>query len=201
MAMNKNDLLKHIAQTAYNVGFGAKKNFATYDIVAKMPGLISFISLAFGVYALVFEALNVKFFSATFIILGVVGMFITFYDSKKDEYAKIGVQLTKLFNALKILYGQVKAEQGALDMYVAELQRIEMDYNNISMHHQIMFSNWYAHYKFFWEHQIDWIDEQLSFKFFNDKVPLSLWFTILIIFLGSFCLVPDFITFICSAPK
>lgn len=174
--MNKGDLLKHIAQTAYNVGFGAKKNFATYDIVAKMPGMISFISMAFGVYALVFEALNAKFFSASFIILGVVGMYIAFYDGKKAEYAKTGVELTKLFNKLKILYGKVKAEQGALDSYITELEHLENEYNNISMHHQIMFSNWYAHYKFFWEHQIDWVNEQLNFRFFRDKIPLSLMF-------------------------
>ena len=171
--MNKDELLKHIAQTAYNVGFGAKKNFSTYDIVAKMPGLIGFVSLAFGVYALVFEALNAKFFSASLIILGVIGMCITFYDAKKDEYAKTGVELTKLFNKLKILYGKVKAEQGALDPYIVELEQLENEYNNVSMHHQIIFSNWYAHYKFFWEHQIDWVDEQLKFKFFRDKIPLS----------------------------
>ncbi|WP_423709300.1 SLATT domain-containing protein [Undibacterium sp. WLX3042] len=181
--MNKDDLLKHIAQTAYNVGFGAKKNFATYDIVAKMPGLISFISLAFGVYALVFEALNAKFFSASFIILGIVGMYITFYDAKKGEYAKTGVELTKLFNKLKILSGKVKAEQGALDPYIAELEQLENEYNNLSMHHQIMFSNWYAHYKFFWEHQIDWVDEQLKFRFFRDKIPLSLMLCALLIIL------------------
>ncbi|MCQ4143170.1 MULTISPECIES: SLATT domain-containing protein [Vogesella] len=171
--MNKDDLLKHIAQTAYNVGFGAKKNFATYDIVAKMPGLIGFISLVFGIYALIFEALNAKFFSATFIILGVIGMYITVYDPKKSEYANAGKHLTKLFNALKILHGKVRAEQGPLDAYVAELDQLEKEYNNTSMHHQIMFSNWYAHYKFFWEHQIDWIDDHLKFKLLRDKIPLS----------------------------
>ena len=31
--MDKDDLLKHIAETGYNVGFGAKLHFATYDIV------------------------------------------------------------------------------------------------------------------------------------------------------------------------
>ena len=179
--MNKDDLLKHIAQTAYNVGFGAKKNFATYDIVAKMPGMISFTSLAFGVYALVFEALNAKFFSATFIILGVVGMYIAFYDGKKAEYANTGVELTKLFNKLKILFERVKAEQGALDLYVTELEQLENDYNNMSMHHQIMFSNWYAHYKFFWEHQIDWVDEQLKFRLLRDKTPLSFICSVLLI--------------------
>ena len=35
--MDKNTLLKMIAETGYNVGFGAKKHFATYDIVEKAP--------------------------------------------------------------------------------------------------------------------------------------------------------------------
>lgn len=198
--MNKDDLLRHIAQTAYNVGFGAKKNFATYDIVAKMPGLIGFVSMAFGVYALVFEALNAKFFSASFIILGVVGMYITFYDAKKDEYAKTGVQLTKMFNKLKVLYGRVKAEQGGLDSYVAELEQLENEYNNVSMHHQIMFSNWYAHYKFFWEHQIDWIDDQLKFRFFKDKVPLSFMCTVILIIALTIINEANLIKAICARP-
>ena len=42
--MNKAELLKCIAETGYNVGFGAKKHFATYDLLEKMPGWIGFIS-------------------------------------------------------------------------------------------------------------------------------------------------------------
>ena len=165
-----------------------------------MPGLISYISLAFGVYALVFEALNAKFLSASFIILGVVGMYITFYDAKKDEYASTGVELTKLFNKLKILSGKVKAEQGALDSYIAELEQLENEYNNVSMHHQIMFSNWYAHYKFFWEHQIGWVNEQLKFNFFRDKVPLSLWFALMCLLIISSYLIwqDDIVALMCS---
>lgn len=34
--MRRDDLLKHIADTGYNVGFGAKKHFATYDITDKV---------------------------------------------------------------------------------------------------------------------------------------------------------------------
>ena len=47
--MNKLDLLKSIAEKGYDVGFGAKKHFATYDIIEKTPGLISFSSMAFGI--------------------------------------------------------------------------------------------------------------------------------------------------------
>ena len=43
------------------------------------------------------------------------------------------------------------------------------------MSKQILFSDWYAHYKFFWQHQIEWVDEQKKFDFFRDKVPLSLY--------------------------
>ncbi len=172
--MKKDDLLKHIAETAYNVGFGAKKHFATYDIVAKAPGAISFLSLAFGIYALVFESLTAKHFSATLIILGVMGLYIFLYDSKKDEYSSNGQKLTDLFNELKQLYGKTKSSDGPFDDEIKKLEEIEQAYTNVSSSHQILLSNWYAHYKFFWEHQIGWIDEQLNFRFLRDKIPLSL---------------------------
>ena len=34
--MTKEVLLKRIAESAYNVGFGAKKHFATYDITLEL---------------------------------------------------------------------------------------------------------------------------------------------------------------------
>ncbi len=172
--MNKDDLLKHIAETAYNVGFGAKKHFATYDIVAKAPGWICLISLIFVIYALAFDELNTKFISATFIILGIAGMYITFYDAKKTDYINSGVALTDHFNELKRLYGLVKSSTGSLDPHIQKLEEIERQYTQVGSSHQIALSNWYAHYKFFWEQQIGWIDEQLKFKLLRDKIPLSL---------------------------
>lgn len=52
--MTQSEMLKLIARHGYNVGFGAKKNFATYDLICKASGWISFISLAVGVFALLF---------------------------------------------------------------------------------------------------------------------------------------------------
>ena len=75
--MTKQDLLKNIADTAYNVGFGAKKHFATYDITAKVPGFIGFVSTAVGVFGLVFDLLSTKTLSAAFIVLGIMGICIT----------------------------------------------------------------------------------------------------------------------------
>jgi len=178
--MNKDDLLKHIAETAYNVGFGAKKHFASYDIVAKAPGIIGFTSLAFGIYALIFDVLSAKYFSATFIVLGVLSLGISCYESKKNEYEKNGQKLTDLFNELKRLYGETKASEAPFDRQLAKLEEIEKIYIESNTPHQVLFSNWYAHYKFFWEQQISWIDEQLHFTFFRDKVPLSLTFFIVI---------------------
>ena len=138
--------------------------------------------MAFGIYALAFEALSVKFLSASFIILGIIGLYISFYDSKKDEYENAGIELTQLFNKLHRIYRQSKnADQETLAQYEQELSEIETSYYDKATSKQIMFSDWYAHHKFFWQQQIEWIDEQKHFKFLRDKVPLSLIATVVII--------------------
>ncbi len=179
--MNKIELLKNIATTGYNVGFGAKKHFATYDIVSKAPGLISFFSTAFGVYALVFDGLSTKFLSATFIILGIVSLYITMYDSQKDKYEEAGVALTQYYNKLRDLYYRVKSDSSTdASAFEQDLSEIESSYYSRNISKQILFSDWYAHYKFFWQHQIEWVGEQKNFSLFRDKIPLS--FTLITIF-------------------
>ena len=184
--MNREDLLKHIAETACNVGFGAKKHFATYDIVAKAPGFISFFSLAFGIFALIFDVLNAKSFSAILIVFGVISLYVSHYNSTRDQYAKSGEKLTGLFNDLKRLYSEVKACDGPLDTYVESLSAIEKSYIGVSSVHQIIFSNWYAHYKFFCEQQIGWMDEQINFRLLKDKIPFSLviWTVFFVLCIG-----------------
>ena len=187
--MNRNELLKYIADTAYNVGFGAKKHFATYDIVGKMPGFIAFTSISIGVMSLAIDALTIKHVSATLVVLGIIGLYISFYDIKKDEYNDVGVKLTRLFNDLKNLYFDVKnAQDENLEIYREKIANIESQYYSISISKQILFSDWYAHYKFFWQHQIDWIDEQKKFKLLRDKLPLtfSLFVLLLLVLIGIF---------------
>lgn len=175
--MRKDDLLKRIADTAYNVGFGAKKHFATYDIVEKAPGWIGFISLGVGVFALFVDMLASKHMSAILIILGISGLLINLYSETKQTYEQKGVFLTKLFNELKSLYYVVIALDKADFTEEAEkLSEIEARYYPNCISKQILFSDWYAHYKFFWQHQINWIDEQKHFKFWRDMVPLSFVF-------------------------
>jgi hypothetical protein len=172
--MNKDEFLKAVAETGYNVGFGAKKHFSTYDIVEKTPGFISFFSMAFGIYTLAFDGLSTKFLSASFIVLGIIGLYISLYDSKKTEYEKSGIALTKIYNEIGNLYRKAKsadeAEIADLEIRLSELQS---EYYSVCQSKQILFSDWYAHYKFFWQHQIDWVNEQKRFRFFRDKIPLT----------------------------
>lgn len=183
--MRKEDLLKQIADTAYNVGFGAKKHFATYDIVEKAPGWIGFISMAVGVFALFVEALATKHMSAILIVLGISGLLVSLYDETKQTYEQRGVLLTKLFNELKSVYFSVKSSDGSDFIEETEkLLEIESRYYSNCISKQILFSDWYAHYKFFWQHQIDWVNEQKQFKFWRDKIPLSFVVTILLVLLA-----------------
>lgn len=178
--MNRGGLLRAIAETAYNVGFGAKKNFATHDIVQKVPGLISFVSIVVGVYALIYEPLNSKWIAATLVVLGIVGLYITQYDSRKEAYSREGERLTKLFYRLRDLYreAEAKADGDDLSAQRADLDVIQQDFFSAGETKQILLSDWYAHYKFFWQHQIEWIDDQKHFRFWRDKVPLSFSLTL-----------------------
>jgi hypothetical protein len=177
--MDKKSLLKNIAETGYNVGIGAKKHFATYDIVDKMPGAIGFVSTSFGIYALIFDGLSGKFLSASFTILGIIGLYIAFYDSRKSDYETSGIILTKLFNELRDLYRNTQSsDDSMIPQFEQKLRDIEERYYASSKSKQILFSDWYAHYKFFWQHQIDWVDEQKKFKLLRDKIPLTFSMTI-----------------------
>lgn len=179
--MDKNSLLKAIAETGYNVGFGGRKHYATYDIVEKAPGLIGFSSTAVGIMGLVIESLSDKLLSATLLVLGVIGSYIYLYDSTKMQYEKSGREITQIFNKLRDLYRTVK-DSNSSDMteFERQLKILEDEYYKISISKQILFSDWYAHYKFFWQYQIDWVDEQKDFRFFRDKVPLSFMFFVIV---------------------
>jgi hypothetical protein len=169
--MDKDGLLRSIAETGYNVGFGAKKHFATYDIVEKLPGWIGFVSLAIGIFSLVFEQLSAKVPSACLAVAGVAGLYISLYDHKKTDYERVGIELTRIFNELRTLYRQVQAGADVAAIQTT-LRALEDAYYSTGISKQIVFSDWYAHYKFFVQMQIDWIDEQKKFTW-RDRVPLS----------------------------
>ena len=55
----------------------------------------------------------------------------------------------------------------------ARYNAIEDEFNSGSHPHQIVFSNWFAHYKMFCEKDMSWMDEQLHFHLWKDKIPKS----------------------------
>jgi len=183
--MTQSEMLKIIARHGYNVGFGAKKNFATYDLICKGSGWISFISLAIGVFALFIPQLATNVISAILIIFGVVTMYIQFYDSEKKNYEESGIKQTKIFNELEVVYRNVKSNN---DFDYISTQKIideimDRFYGTV-ISKQIFGSNWYAHYKFFCEFEKDWVKDELGLKL-KDKIPLSLcFFTLLLIILA-----------------
>lgn len=189
--MKRDDLLKCIADTGYNVGFGAKKHFATYDLVEKSPGWISFLSIAFGIYSLAFKELSTSFLSASFTILGVVSLYVSMYDAKKSEYEKAGIKLTKIYNQLRVLYYSSKGKNDSDDLtqLINKYRQLESQYCSVGLSKQILFSDWYAHYKFFWQHQIEWVDEQKKFRFFRDKVPLSFYVFLVVVIVMTICFI------------
>ena len=180
--MDKQSLLRYIAETAYNVGIGAKKSFATYDIVDKVPGVIGFLSMGVGVFALFTPWLSTQHMSATLIVFGILALYISFYNANKEKYADAGKKLTEVFNELKTLYFSVKDNSDkTTETNIEAVRVLERKVSDASIPKQILFSDWFAHYKFFWQHQIGWIDEQLNFKIFRDKVPLTLSMSILVL--------------------
>jgi hypothetical protein len=167
--MDQDRLLKAIAEKGYDVVYGVKKTFATYDIVSKGPGWIGFVSSAVGVFALIYEPLSAKLPSAILVVAGIASLYLSFYRAEEYERAA-NVQLV-LYNRLKSLYRSVQSNQDLVSAK-ADYDAIEADYYTTTVGKQVFLSGWYAHYKLFAETQIEWMNEQLNFTW-KDKVPLS----------------------------
>lgn len=179
--MTKQELLKYIAIAGYDVGFGAKKHFASYDIIEKGPGWLGFISLIGGVYSLFVPLWASTHVAAIFVIFGVASLYIGFYGSDKARYEEAGKELTQGFQDLQVVYQTVKSMPEGADFstQLTHVKDIRSRVLSKSISKQIFLSDWYAHYKFFWIAQIDWIHEARPFRFWRDKIPLTAYFTMI----------------------
>lgn len=188
-AMQKETLLKLIAETAYNAGYGAKKHFATYDLIEKLPGWVALLSAAAAILALFIPAFEAKWVSATFIIISIGAGNIMLYDRDKTKYAEVGSALTERFHELRFLYHEVKTQPDGADLpdHAERHAAIQTAVLKTNVAKQIFLSDWYAHYKFFWQQQIGWVDEQLQFTLLRDKVPLSFTVAVILAVLGAIC--------------
>lgn len=174
--MNQEKLLKNIATNGYNVGFGAKKNFASHDIVIKLPSWIGFITLAIGILQLYYSILgNNKELSVVLIIVSVASLYLSVFNSSIEKFEKEGIRETQIFNKLQNLYFIVKStNKNDFTDEINKLNEIMDEFYSETITKQVFMSQWYAHFKFFYEMQIEWIDEELKFKFYKDKIPNSL---------------------------
>jgi hypothetical protein len=129
----------------------------------------------------VWEPLSKKFIGASIVVLGITGLYVSLYDSEKRAYEESGIKLTQLYTRLRDLYRDVQSAPAESDFSSSEasLKAIEDEYYRTGSSKQILFSDWYAHYKFFWQHQIDWVDEQKKFRLLRDKLPLSFTVTVI----------------------
>jgi len=173
--MKKESLLNLIARKGYDVFYAANLNFATYDIVTKLPSIISFMTIAIGILGLVFDSFRVIGVSVSILILGILRLYVEKFSTNIDDYCQRGVSNTEMLNQLKDLY--VKVKDSTQDSFGDEEQSfmsIEKSFNDTSNPKQILFANWFAHYKMFIEKDHSWMDEQIHFRFWRDKIPGSL---------------------------
>jgi hypothetical protein len=176
--MDRQQALRLISEKAYDVGYSAKLHYSTYDIVEKAPGWIGLVSLIIGVLSLYIDFLAAKHISAAITVVGICGIYIALYSDKKDEYYKTAQQLTGLLDRLKNLHAECKSGTTLTVDQHNELEMITQEFRSACMSKHILFSSWLAHKKFFWEQQIDWIEEDLEFTLLRDKLPFSLYLLI-----------------------
>ncbi|MBV6855144.1 SLATT domain-containing protein [Xanthomonas campestris pv. mirabilis] len=185
--VNKELLLKDIAESGYNIGYAAKKHLATYDIVEKAPGWISIISFAFGVLALVIPRLNNNVLAALFLVIAYAVFYFNSYQDTRLKYAEAGTKLTGLFTSLRSLYYDVKSrdESENFDNLYDRYRVIVTESQASGIGKQIFLSDWYAHYKFFWQAERSWLEEKRPFTFWRDMMPLSFTVTLIALIVGS----------------
>lgn len=180
--MNKENLLKLIAESGYNLGYGAKKHFATFDLIEKAPGWLGFVAFVVGIYALIIPTLAKNEVAALMLLFAISSLYINGYNAEKMKYEEGGKHLTDCYNKLRTLYYEVKSLPESTD-FTSLVERHEKLYEGAFAHtvsKQIFLSDWYAHYKFFWQQQIEWIEEQKHFILLRDKLPLTFSFVIVL---------------------
>ena len=178
--MNRDRLLKEVATTGYNVLYSAKKHFATFDIVEKVPGWLTISTIAVGIFGLIIPALTNNYLSAAILVIGVASIYFNQFQDGREKYAEAGGKLVSNFNVLRGIYHDAKSRAPGDNVDDLEVRYREalQEAEHVWLHKHIFISDWYAHYKIFWQAQIDWLDEQLHFKFWRDKVPLTLTLTV-----------------------
>lgn len=187
LLLKKDYLLKQLSDIGYNVIYGGKKHFSTYDIVEKMPGRIAFITLTIGIFQIYKPDFQYNLeISLLLILASIMALNISQYNGDKKKYEEVGNRLIQIHNELREIYYDIKSSEN--QYYTKESNEIKRmndlveEYYQISIPKQIIFSDWLAHYKLFFQNNYEWIDEQKNFTW-KDKIPLSFIITVSIVIL------------------
>lgn len=182
----RDELLKQIAEKGYAVSYAANLNYATYDIVRSLPAMVTCLSLFIGILGLVWDAFTAKWISVCILLLGIISLYAEKFTNDVDGYGERGKTHTDQLNRLKNLYLKVKmaSVDDGMERYMNELQIIEQEFNDSTQPKQIVLaSDWFAHFKLFCQKDTRWMDEQLHFGLWRDKIPQSAKGCMLILFL------------------
>ena len=183
----RDEFLKQIAEKGYAVSYAANQNYATYDIIRFLPAMVTCMSLFIGVLGLVWTAFTAKWISVCILLLGILSLYAEKFTDDIDGYGERGKIHTDQLNRLKNLYLKVKMTSGHDDMksYMNEFQLIGKDLNDSTQPKQIVLaSDWLAHFKLFCQKDTRWMDEQLHFGLWKDKIPQSAKGCMLIVLLN-----------------
>ena len=182
--IDRKSLSERSARIGYNVGFGARRHFATYDIVEKVPAYFGIVTFAFGIIFLKYQNTYLAdLVAVSTSILGFAIFYLNFYSNEKDKYSLVGKELNILYNKVNSIYDKVQncpeAELAGLEI---ELNNIYDQIQKISIHKQVFFSNELAHFKLFGESQSKWFVKELKLGFWKDMIP-AVWRVYAVVFL------------------
>lgn len=177
--LNKTNLLKNIAQCGYDIGFGGKKHFITYDLLRITPRLISVLTMILGVFQLLsWYKVNVNSGSqdaiaAALIAIGLIALVVDLMSDNKEEYNVVGKQLIMYFNELRRMHLTVisKDESDDFTVQITRLEEIVDEASKISISKQAICTHWLTHFGFFYVMQSKWVVDELKLNW-RDKYPL-----------------------------
>ncbi|RWX54845.1 SLATT domain-containing protein [Photobacterium chitinilyticum] len=178
--MNEQSIKKQLAREYYNVIYGAKLNFASFDLCEKVPSLISFFSLSLGILGLAFTEFESRTLAASLLIVGLIGLMLKPREALKEQYYSAGVELTQLSKNLEVIHAEVdESDHISIENARKKLEQKQELHKEIQQPAPVLLATWFAHYKLFSEHNSKWLCEELDLTW-KDKFPLSLRVTIAI---------------------
>lgn len=172
----RESLKKRSAHIGYSLGFGAKRHFATYDIVEKTPAYFGVFSFSVGIAFLIYKNDSLAtFIGASSSVIGFALLYLNDYLNEKEKYINIGKQLNTLYGKVHAIYDKsLSCEEDEIPKLEKELTEINDEFQKISIHKQVFLSNEFAHFKLFFESQPKWFVDELELTFWRDKIP-AIW--------------------------